>query len=62
MHGELVMSVCPNDSTEKLWIDFDEIWCGHYAVGDYLKNILYNFLQSVIPAWWANKLVMWGQH
>jgi hypothetical protein len=30
----LVVSV----QLENRWIDFDEIWCTFYAIGDHLKN------------------------
>jgi hypothetical protein len=43
-------------------MDLDEIWYGRHAIGDYPEIILYNFLQLVIPAWQANKLVRWDQH
>jgi hypothetical protein len=44
------------------WTDLDEIWYGRYAIGDYPKIVLYNFLQSVMPAWPANELVRWDRH
>jgi hypothetical protein len=39
--------------------DLDETWYGHYAIGDYPKIVLFNFLQSVIPTWQMNKFVWW---
>jgi hypothetical protein len=45
---------------ENSWKDLDEIWNGRYAIRDNPKIVFYNFLQSVIPAWQANKLVRWG--
>jgi hypothetical protein len=34
---------------EKIWTDFDEIWCGLYATGDYPRLALFHSLQSIIP-------------
>jgi hypothetical protein len=31
------------------WIDFDEIWYGHYITNDNPKLVLSNFLQAVQP-------------
>jgi hypothetical protein len=42
--------------------DLDEIWYGRYAIGEYPKILLLNFLQSVIPTWWTNKLLRWDRH
>jgi hypothetical protein len=47
---------------ENRWTDLDEIWYGRYAIGDNPKIERYNFLQSVIPTWRANKLVRWNRH
>jgi hypothetical protein len=61
----LVMSICPPVRTIKIenrWTDLDEIWYGCYAIGKYPKIVLYDFLQSVIPTWRANKLVRWYLH
>jgi hypothetical protein len=44
------------------YVDLDEIWYRRYAIGDYTKIILYNFLQLVIPTWQMKKLVRLGQH
>jgi hypothetical protein len=44
------------------WADFDEILYEHYAIGGYSSLLLYNFLHSVITAWWMQKLFWWGQH
>jgi hypothetical protein len=41
-------------------MDLDEIWYGHYAIGEYPKIILFNFLQLAIPTWQINKLVRLG--
>jgi hypothetical protein len=41
------------------WMDFDEIWYGHYATGGYPKIVLFNFLDSVIPTWWMHEFVRW---
>jgi hypothetical protein len=30
---------------ENSWTDLDEIWYGRYAIGDYPKIILFNFIQ-----------------
>jgi hypothetical protein len=57
--------VCPSVRMIKLdnpWTDLNEIWYGRYATGDYPKIVLFNFLQSVIPTWRANKLVRWDRH
>jgi hypothetical protein len=44
------------------WTDLDEIWYGHYAIGDYPKIVILNFLQSVIPTSRTKKLVRWDRH
>jgi hypothetical protein len=46
---------------ENGWIDFHEIWYGHYAVGDYSKFKIFNLIQSVIPMCWMLKLMRWDQ-
>jgi hypothetical protein len=53
------MYVCPSVrmvELEKRWTDFDEIWCGLYAVGNCPK------LQSIIPTWRTNELVRWDRN
>jgi hypothetical protein len=65
MHIGLVMSVCLSVrmiQLENRWMDLDEILSGHYAIGDYRKIVLVNFLQLVIPTWRTNKLVRCDQH
>jgi hypothetical protein len=47
---------------ENSWTDLDEIWYGDYAIGDYPKIVLLNFLKSVISTWRKNKLVRWDRH
>jgi hypothetical protein len=44
------------------WTDLDEIWYGRFAIRDYPKIVLFNFLQSVIQTWRKNKLVRWDRH
>jgi hypothetical protein len=44
---------------ENYWRDFGEIWHGHYGTGEQLKNLLFNFLQSVILTWQMHKLMRW---
>jgi hypothetical protein len=39
--------------------DLDEIWYERYAIGEYPKIVLFNFLQSVIPTWRTTKN-LWG--
>jgi hypothetical protein len=39
---------------ENRWMDLGGIWYGCYAIGDYLKIILQNFLQLLIPTWQAD--------
>jgi hypothetical protein len=39
------------------WMNFDEIWYGHYAIAAHPTLIPFNFLQLIIPIWWTNKLV-----
>jgi hypothetical protein len=34
---------------ENRWTDLDDIWYERYAIEDYHKIVLHNFLQSVIP-------------
>jgi hypothetical protein len=36
---------------ENRWSGLDEISHGSYAIGVYPKNVLFSFLQSVIPTW-----------
>jgi hypothetical protein len=60
MNAGLVMSVCLSIrmiQLESSWTNLDEMWYGCYAIGDYPKIVLYNFLQLVIPTWQVNKLV-----
>jgi hypothetical protein len=56
------MSVCPHDSTQELVDGFglNMVWtlC-HWGL--HVIAVL-NFLQSVIPRWWMNKLLRWDQH
>jgi hypothetical protein len=59
--GHVDLSVCPHDSTREELDGLDEIWYGCYAIWDYPKIVLYNFLQSVIPTWRANKVVRWDR-
>jgi hypothetical protein len=47
---------------ENRWTYLDEIWFGPHVIGDYLKIVLLNFLQSVIPPWRTSKLVRWARH
>jgi hypothetical protein len=46
MAGHACLSICMIQ-LENRWMDLEEIWYGHYAIGDYPKIVLYNFLQSV---------------
>jgi hypothetical protein len=32
---------------ENRWTDFDDIWCGRYAIGDCPTLVLLYFLQSI---------------
>jgi hypothetical protein len=41
------------------WTDWGEIWYEHNAIGDCPKIVFHGFLQSVITARQANKLVRW---
>jgi hypothetical protein len=42
--GHVCLFVCMIQ-LENRWMDLDEIWYGHYAIGDYPKIVLFNFLQ-----------------
>jgi hypothetical protein len=50
MHIGLTMSV-RMIQIGNCWMDLDEIWYGHYAMGVYPKIVFFNFLQHVIPTW-----------
>jgi hypothetical protein len=43
---------------ENRFTDSDKIWCGHYAIGDCCKIVLFNFLQSMMSALLTDGLVM----
>jgi len=47
---------------ENRWTDFDEIRYGCYVTGVCPKIVLINVLQSVIPTWRMNELVLWNRH
>jgi hypothetical protein len=44
---------------ENDWTDFYEVWYGRYAIGDYSKLIILNFVRSVIPTWRMLKIARW---
>jgi hypothetical protein len=42
---------------ENLWMDFDDICHGCYAIGGHPKLVFFNFVQSVIPTWQMHELL-----
>jgi hypothetical protein len=46
---------------QNLWADLDETWYERYAMGLCSKIVFSDFLQSVLPTWWANELVKWNR-
>jgi hypothetical protein len=55
-----VISACAHLVTRQCRRDFNEIWYGRYAMGDYSKIIVCNFPYSVIPTWRLLEVVRWS--
>jgi hypothetical protein len=65
IHAYRAGHVCPSVRMihlENRWTDLDEIYYGHYDIGDNPKIVLFNFLQLVIPTWRTNKFVKGDRH
>jgi hypothetical protein len=43
------------------WTDLGEILYGLYAARNCPKIVIFNYLQSVIPTWRTNELLMWDR-
>jgi hypothetical protein len=46
---------------ENRWTDLDEIWYGLYAIGAYLKIILFSYVQTIILTWRTDEHLRWGR-
>lgn len=45
-----------------MWTDYHEICCGCYAIIEYSKLTLFNFLQLTLPVWRMLEFVRWGKY